>query len=52
VNEIDIEEVLAELDPLGRALFDTALGRVRLRKAMDRIRELETQREDAGGSDS
>jgi hypothetical protein len=41
--EIDVAEVLEELDPLGKALFDAALGRVRLRKAMERIAELERQ---------
>jgi hypothetical protein len=40
-DEIDVNEVLAELDQLGKALFDAALGRVRLRKAMERIAELE-----------
>lgn len=43
-DEVDVGEVLNEMDPLGKALFDAALGRVRLRKAMDRIRELEQQR--------
>jgi len=42
-DEIDVGEVLEELDPLGRALFDGALGRVRLRKAQARIAELEQQ---------
>lgn len=41
--EIDVNEVLDELDPLGRALFDAALSRVRLRKALARIDELERQ---------
>lgn len=44
-SEIDVNEVLEELDPLGKALFDAALGRVRLRKAMERIAELERQQE-------
>lgn len=41
--EIDVAEVIEELDPLGKALFDAALGRVRLRKAMARIEQLERQ---------
>ena len=41
--EIDVNEVLEELDPLGKALFDAALGRVRLKKAYERITELEQQ---------
>lgn len=42
-DEIDVAEVIEELDPLGKALFDAALGRVRLRKAMARIEQLERQ---------
>lgn len=50
-DEISVEEILEELDPLGRALFDAALGRVRLKRtqaqlqrAMERIGELERQK--------
>jgi hypothetical protein len=43
--EIDVNEVLEELDPLGKALFDAALGRVRVRKLQQRIDQLERQRE-------
>lgn len=42
-DEIDVGEVLNELDPLGKALFEGALGRVRLRKAAARIEQLEQQ---------
>jgi hypothetical protein len=44
--DIDVNDVLDELDPLGKALFDAALGRVRLKKAYARITELEQQVED------
>jgi len=51
-DEIDVNEVLEELDPLGKALFDAALGRVRLKKAYAqleqcdvRIADLERQQE-------
>jgi len=43
-DEIDVAEVLEELDPLGKALFDAALGRVRLKKAYARIADLEQQK--------
>lgn len=43
-DEIDVNEVLEELDPLGKALFDAALGRVRLKKAYARIDQLEQQK--------
>lgn len=46
--EIDVNEVLEELDELGRAKFDAALGRVRLRKALARIDELERQQQSEG----
>ena len=39
--EIDVSEVLEELDPLGRALFDTALARTQVRKLTERVAELE-----------
>lgn len=42
-DEIDVNEVLEELDQLGKALFDAALGRVRLKKAYARIEQLERQ---------
>jgi hypothetical protein len=48
-DEIDVGEVLQELDPLGKALFDAALGRVRLRKAQARIEQLEQQTGDGRG---
>lgn len=41
--EIDVQAVLAELDPLGRALFDAALERARVRRLSERIAELEAQ---------
>jgi hypothetical protein len=44
-DEIDANEVVEELDPLGRALFDAALYRVRLKKALARIDQLERQQE-------
>lgn len=43
-QDINVSEILAELDPLGRALFDGALERVRVRKLTARIDELERQR--------
>ena len=42
--EIEVSEVLAELDPLGRALFDAALERAKNRKLQARVDELERQR--------
>ena len=42
--EVDINEVVAAMDELGRAKFDAALNLVRARKAMARIAELEKQR--------
>ena len=46
-DEINVNEILEELDPLGKTLFDAALGRVRLRKAMERIAQLEQQKQEA-----
>lgn len=43
--EINVSEVIAELDPLGKALFDAALERVRVRRLQERIAELEQQQE-------
>lgn len=42
--EIEVSEVLAELDPQGRALFDLALEKAKNRKLQARIDELERQR--------
>jgi BMFP domain-containing protein YqiC len=49
--KIDLDEILAEMDELGRAKFDAALERVKTRKLVEangvlqaRIRELEGQR--------
>lgn len=41
--EIEVSEVLAELDPLGRALFDLALEKAKNRKLQARVDELERQ---------
>jgi hypothetical protein len=46
-DEIDVNEVIEELDQLGKALFDAAVGRVRLKKALARIDQLERQQEGA-----
>jgi len=40
-DEISVDEILAEMDELGRAKFDVALGRARLKKALARIAELQ-----------
>lgn len=40
---IDLNEILAEMDELGRAKFDAALERVKVRKLEERIAELERQ---------
>lgn len=42
--EISVDEVLAQLDELGRAKFDTALEKAKNRKLQARIDELERQR--------
>lgn len=41
--QIDLNEIIAEMDELGRAKFDAALERVKVRKLEERIRELEAQ---------
>jgi hypothetical protein len=42
-GEISVNEVIEELDPLGKALFDAALLRVRLNRAQAEIAELKQQ---------
>jgi len=42
-DNIDVGEVLDELDPLGKALFDAALARTRLKKALERLGEVEAE---------
>lgn len=44
-DEIDVAEVLAEMDELGKAKFNEALTTVRLKKALARIDQLEHQQE-------
>ena len=41
--EIEVSEVLAEMDELGRAKFDIALEKAKNRKLQARIDELERQ---------
>lgn len=41
--EIEVSEVLAELDPLGRALFDLALEKAKNRKLQARLDDHERQ---------
>lgn len=38
---IDLQEIIDEMDELGRAKFDAALGRVKVRKLQARVGELE-----------
>jgi len=38
---IDIDAILTEMDDLGRALFQAALGRVRVKKLEARVAQLE-----------
>lgn len=47
---IDLNEILAEMDELGRAKFDAALERVKVRKLEERIAELENQRQASGSA--
>lgn len=42
-DEIDVGEILAEMDELGKAKFNEALAAARLKKAMARIAQLEQQ---------
>jgi len=46
--EISVDEVLAELDELGRAKFDAALEKARNRKLQARVDELERQQSSEG----
>ena len=46
--EIGVNDVLAELDELGRAKFDAALEKARNRKLQARIDELERQQSPEG----
>jgi hypothetical protein len=41
--QIDINEILAEMDELGRAKFDAAVERVKTRKLAEHIGELRTR---------
>lgn len=47
--DISVDEVLQEMEPLGRALFDAALGRVRVQRLQARIDQLERQGGATGG---
>lgn len=42
-DEIEVNEVIAEMDELGKAKFSEALAKVQLRKALARIDQLERQ---------
>jgi hypothetical protein len=42
-SPLDIEEVLKQMDPLGRALFDAACERVRSGKFLEKIHDLQQQ---------
>ena len=46
-DEIDVGEVLAEMDELGKAKFNEALATVRLKKALARIDQLERQQKES-----
>lgn len=57
-DEIDVNEVIARLDELGKAKFDAALAQTRaiklqaqLATALARIDELERQRGDGSGAE-
>jgi hypothetical protein len=48
--EINVNAVLDELDPLGRALFDVALERARVKRLTARVEELERQAAERNGA--
>lgn len=40
---LDVQEILALIDPLGKAMFETALERLRVKKLVARVESLEKQ---------
>jgi len=46
-DEISVEVVLAEMDELGKAKFNEALAKARLKRALARIEQLERQQKGA-----
>lgn len=43
-EQIDLNEVIAEMNELGRALFDAAHARVLLKRMQGRVAELENEK--------